>query len=78
MMAAVYCVVYWVVINPHSAASSAISNGVPKLQITKEILQTSEQKTVTNNAQSTVPVNSPAVGGAFQFSKPTSSRNHHG
>ena len=38
MMAAVYCVVYWVVINPHSAASSAISNEIPKLQIGKEII----------------------------------------
>ncbi len=78
MMVAVYFVIYAVVINPHSAASSAISNEIPKLQIGKEIMQTSKQKTVTNNALSTAPVNTPAADGAIQFSIHSSSRNYHG
>ncbi len=56
MMVAVYFVIYAVVINPHSAASSVISNEIPKLQTGKEITQTIKQKTPANNALSTVPV----------------------
>jgi hypothetical protein len=78
MIAAVYFVVNLVVINPHSVTSSVISNEIPKLQIGKEITQTSKQKTVTNNALSTVLVNSPKADGATQFSIPTSRRNYVG
>ena len=75
-MVAVYFVIYVVVINPHSAASSVISNEIPKLQIAKEITQ--QQKTATNNALSTAPVNTPAADGAIQFSIQSSSRKYHG
>ncbi len=78
MMVAVYFVIYSVVINPHSAASSVISNEIPKLQIGKEIMLTFKQKTATNNALPTVPVNSPEADGAIQFSIQSSSRNHDG
>ena len=76
MMGAVYFVIYAVVINPHSAASSVISNEIPKLQIGKENTQPFKQKTATNNALSTVPVNSPEADGAIQFSIQISRRNH--
>ena len=75
MMVAVYFVINLVVINPHSAASSVISNEIPKLQTAKQTTQLFKQKTATNNALSTVPVNSPEADGAIQFPIQSSSRN---
>jgi len=57
MTAAVYFAAYFVVFNPLSAASSVISIEIPKLQTGKQIMQAFKQKTATNNALSTVPVN---------------------
>jgi hypothetical protein len=65
MMVAVYFVIYSLVINPHSAASSVISNEIPKLQIGKEIMQTFKQKMAANNALPTVPVNTSEAGAHY-------------